>query len=77
VCVYEECLEGVLLRIVGHPGVTTSSPVDECKRALYDRYVTLTDRTEAREYGRSFPKDLLLRARAGCAELDLIIGLLE
>ena len=71
------CLEGLLLRIVGHTGITTASTVDECKRALYDNYVDRSHRTESQAYTRAFPKDLLLRRRGAVAQLDALLKELE
>jgi len=68
------CLEGLLLRILGHPGITTTATVDDCKRVLYDKYVDWNHRTEPALYAKAFPKDLLLSRRTSCAELDTILS---
>jgi hypothetical protein len=72
------CLEGLLLRILGHPGITTSSTVAECKRALYDgKYVDWDHRTEAQAYAKSFPKELLVSRRGAVAPLDALLTELD
>lgn len=72
------CLEGLLLRILGHPGITTSSTVVECKRALYDgKYVDWDHRTEAQAYAKSFPKELLVSRRGAVAPLDALLTELD
>ena len=72
------CLEGLLLRILGHPGITTSSTVAECKRALYDgKYVDWDHRTEAQSYAKSFPKELLVSRRGAVAPLDALLTELD
>ena len=72
------CLEGLLLRIIGHPGITTSSTVAECKRALYDgKYVDWDHRTEAQAYAKSFPKELLVRRRGAIAQLNALLTELD
>ena len=68
------CLEGLLLRIAGHPGITTASSVEDCKRALYGKYVTWDHRTEPQAYAKAFPKDMLQKRRAACAELAAILS---
>jgi hypothetical protein len=71
------CLEGLLLRIAGHLGITTSSTVDDCKRTLYDNYVDWKHRTESKAYAKAFSKDLLLRRRGAVAQLDALLKELE
>lgn len=71
------CLEGLLLRILEHPGITVGTPVDQCKRVFAENYVPNEHRTEPQAYARWFPKDLLDRQRKASAELDKILKHLE
>ena len=70
-------LEGLLLRIVGHPGVTTSTTVAECKRTLYKQYVAHAHRTEPRAYAKAFPMGLVQSRRVRCGELNELMKHME
>ncbi|MFO7534144.1 MAG: hypothetical protein R6X19_00410, partial [Kiritimatiellia bacterium] len=70
-------LEGLLLRVLSHSGITMASSVDACKKTLYDGYVDKAHRTEPQAYARSFPKERLLARRRQCSELNALLGHLQ
>jgi hypothetical protein len=70
-------LEGFLLRILGHPGVTHATAVAACKRELYKQYVNEGRRTDPRAFAKAFPANLFLSSRASCSELDEIMKHME
>lgn len=71
------CLEGLLLQMLGVPGITTRSTLEQCKHRLYDTYVTQGHRTEPAAYTRSFPKHVLVQRRSHCGTLNSILQELE
>lgn len=72
------CVEGLLLRILGVPGITTATKVEECKKALYGgNHVDRNHRTEPQAYAKAFPKDLLVKRRGAVAALDDLLRELE
>ncbi len=73
----EPVIEGLLLQILGHAGITTRTSVEECKRILYCEYVNSKKRTEPMEYRRRFPRDVLENSRHSCSVLDTILRALK
>jgi hypothetical protein len=71
------CLEGLLLRVLRHPRITTQASVDQCKRVFHDNYVPWEHRTEPQAYARCLPRDLLLQRRVDSRELDTILKHIE
>ncbi|MEI6211206.1 MAG: hypothetical protein WCR06_06225 [bacterium] len=67
------CLEGLLLRIVAHAGISVNSSVEQCKRVWYETYVEARHKTEPSAYQKPFSKDFLQTRRTACAELDAIL----
>jgi hypothetical protein len=67
------CLEGLLLQMLGVPGITMRSSVAQCKRVLYDTHVDENHRTEPNAYVRSFSRDVLTQRRTHCDALDVIL----
>lgn len=73
----EPVIEGLLLRILGHPNITTSTTVAECKRVLYRNYIDEKRRTNPLGYKRYFSRGLLESSRSSCPPLNMILQALE
>ena len=66
-------IEGLLLHILEHPGITINTTSSECKRMLHRDYVDEKRRTDPIAYERLFTRDLLINRQSSCPALDTIL----
>lgn len=69
----QPAIEGLLLQILEHPGITLTTTTAECKRVLYRDYVDEKRRTNPIAYEKLFTRDLLINRQSSCPTLDTIL----